>query len=255
MTRFSANLGYLWTELPLVRAIHRAADQGFDAVEFHYPYDTSAEAVRQALTGTGLQALSINTRPGDGEMGFAAITGAEDVAWTNLTEALDYAEAIGAGFVHVLAGRAEGRAARETFVSHLARAGEEAASRGLILLIEPLNAFDAPGYFLNTLDLAERVLAEVNRPNVKLLFDCYHAARTEGDVTGNFARLQPLIGHVQFAGVPDRGLPDAGDVDYRQVFAHFAALGWDKPLGAEYRPPGATEDSLAWMQSLVADQA
>ncbi len=245
--RFSANLGFLWTELPLSKAIERASENRFDAVEFHYPYDTPAEEIRAALTRTGLTPLGLNTRTGDNQMGFAAIPGAEAQADANLDEALEYATAIGARAVHVLAGWAEGAEARASFVAHLKKAADKAADLDLTILIEPLNRFDAPGYFLNTLDMAESVLSDVDRANAKLMFDCYHVGRTEGDVAHHFERLLPLIGHVQFAGTPDRGPPEESTLDYRSLFARIAELGWSDPLGAEYRPKGATEDGLDWM--------
>ena len=116
----------------------------------------------------------------------------------------------------------------------------------LTILIEALNAHDAPGYFLRDTAQAADIISDVAQPNLKLMFDCYHVGRTEGDVIARLDALYSIIGHVQFASVPDRGPPDQGEVDYRAVFAAIDALGWDKPLGAEYRPPGETDASLGW---------
>ena len=250
MPRFSANLGYLWTDLPLTDAIRAAARAGFDAVECHWPYDVAPEAVAEALNETGLPMLGLNTRRGDrdaGEMGLAALPGREADAERMFQEALSYAVAIGAGNIHVMAGNADGRQAFETFVRHLRESAEAAAAHGVSVLIEPLNAHDAPGYFLNTTDQARAIIEAVNAPNLKLMFDCYHVGQTEGNVLERLRNLLPLIGHIQFAGVPDRGPPDRGTLDYREVFGGIDATGWTGPLGAEYRPDGPTDASLDWM--------
>lgn len=252
MTRFSANLGFLWTEHRLDDAIRAAAAAGFDAVECHWPYDTPKHAVARALADTGLAMLGLNTRRGDvaaGENGLCALPGRMDDARAAIDEALEYAQAIGAGAVHIMAGKAQGAAAHAAFIDNLRYASARAPA-GMTLLIEPLNPHDAPGYFLNSTAQAHDIISELDVPNLKLMFDCYHVGRTEGDVIARLRALLPIIGHIQFAAVPDRGPPDGGVLEYRSVFAELARLGWTKPLGAEYRPGGATEDSLGWMARL-----
>ncbi len=250
MPRFSANLGFLWTDRPLPEAVRAAHRAGFDAVECHFPYDTPVEALRAALDETGLEMLGLNTRRGSlpGDMGLAAVPGRADEARGAVDEALAYAAAIGAGAVHVMAGLASGPTAASCFADTLRHACAAAGDR--MILIEPLNRHDAPGYFLQTTDQAADIIAALDLPNLKLMFDCYHVGRTEGDVTTRLAALLPVIGHIQFAAVPDRGAPDRGELSYDAVFRAIDALGWCRPLGAEYRPEGATEDSLGWMRHL-----
>ena len=250
MPAFSANLGFLWTDRPLPEAIRAAAAAGFDAVECHWPYDIPVNDVVTALDETGLPMLGLNTPRGDvaaGENGLAALPGREEEARRAITEALDYAKAIDCRAVHVMAGKAEGDQAFQTFVSNLVFAAETAGPSGPTILIEPLNAHDAPGYFLSNTALASAIIDVVGRPNVRLMFDCYHVGRTEGDVVGVFRQCLPIIGHVQFASVPDRGTPDHGEVDYADVFRTMDELGWTLPLGAEYRPEGDTDASLGWL--------
>ena len=242
--RFSANLGFLWTELPLPEAIEAAAAAGFDAVEFHWPYDTPAEDVRAALERTGLPALGLNTLRGEGN-GLSALPGREAEARAAIAQAVDYARAVGAGAVHVMAGFAEGPEAHASFVANLRHACDAAPE--LTILIEPLNRHDAPGYFLRTSAQAREILAEVDRPNAKLMFDCYHLQIMGGDLTRQLEACRDAIGHIQFAGVPARGRPDEGELAYDHVFATIRAMGWDMPLGAEYKPGGATEPTLGWM--------
>ena len=250
--KFSANLGFLWADLPLPDAIRTAKAHGFDAVECHWPYANPAKDVAAALAETGLAMLGLNTIKGHpGENGLSALPGREAEARAAIDMALDYAQAIGAGAVHVMAGFAQGPAAHDSFVRNLAYAAGRAARHGLTILIEPLNRYDAPGYFLTTTDQALAIVAAVGVPNLKLMFDCYHVQLMEGDLTHRLSALAPHIGHVQFASVPDRGPPGRGEIDYRHVFAHLAAMGYDRPLGAEYKPIGPTEDSLEWLKTFA----
>ncbi|GES43766.1 hydroxypyruvate isomerase [Rhizobium dioscoreae] len=252
MTRFSANLGFLWQELSLPDAIRAAKAAGFDAVECHYPYDTPAEAVRQALEETGLPMLGLNTARGNvaaGDNGLAAIPGREDEARLLIDQALDYAAAIGARNVHVMAGKAAGDDARATFIANLRYACERASKMGATILIEPLNYRDAPGYFLQTADQARDIIAAAGAENLKLMFDCYHIQIMQGDLTRRLQDHMTAIGHIQIAAVPDRREPDHGEIDYRHILQVLEKLGYDKLIGAEYRPATTTDAGLAWLQA------
>ena len=248
--KFSANLGFLWNDLPLPEAIEAAAAAGFHAVECHWPYDTPASEVRSALQRTGLKMLGLNTRRGKveaGENGLAALPGRETEARAGIDEAIAYAHEIGAACVHVMAGVTQAGGAHETFCGNLAYACRKAAPHGITILIEPLNRYDAPGYFLTTTDQACAVMDVVPADNLALMFDCYHVQLMEGDLSHRIEALLPRIGHVQFASVPDRGPPDRGEVNYAHVFDLLDRLGYERPLGAEYRPRGPTEQTLAWL--------
>lgn len=251
MPRLSANLGFLWADLALPDAIRAAAQAGFDAVECHWPYAHDPDQVRAALAETGLAMLGLNTVRGrPGENGLAALPGREAEARAAIEQAFDYAGRIGCKAVHVMAGFAEGPLAEAAFAANLSHACDLAARQGAVVLIEPLNRYDAPGYFLRDADQAARVIERLGRDNLRLMFDCYHLQIMQGDLTRLLTRMAPLTGHIQFAGVPDRGTPDRGEVNYRHIFEHIDSMGWDRPLGAEYRPVGPTGDSLGWMQSL-----
>jgi hydroxypyruvate isomerase len=250
--RFSANLGFLWTELSLPDAIRAAKAAGFDAVECHWPYDTDGAKVRAALAESGLPMVALNTRPGDkalGEFGLTALPGREAEARAAIVEALCYARAVGAGAVHVMSGIAEGPEARETFVKNLRFACAEASD--LTILIEPINRVDVPGYFLGSVEQALELLDGLGAENLRLMADCYHIAQMGLDVVATLERLLPVIGHVQIAGHPGRGAPDTGRLDYGTVFATLERLGWEGFIGAEYRPDGPTEASLGWLSRQV----
>ena len=250
--RFSANLGFLFADRSLPDAIHAAHAAGFEAVECHFPYESDPGAVRAALDVTGLTMLGLNTWPGDreaGDFGLAALPGREAEARAAIAQAVNYAQAIGARAVHVMAGRSDGGAAAEaTFHANLAHACDLAAPHGITILIEPINRRDVPGYYLSHSTHAAEVIAALDRPNLAMMFDCYHLQIMEGDLARRFEALMPLIGHVQIASVPERCAPDRGEVDYRWLLARMADLGWERPVGAEYHPAGGiTEASLGWL--------
>ncbi|MFP5509176.1 MAG: hydroxypyruvate isomerase family protein [Alphaproteobacteria bacterium] len=254
--RYSANLGFLFTDLPLPQAIHAAKDAGFDAVECHFPYDVPAADVATALQETGLAMLGLNTWPGDkaaGDFGLAALTGREDEARAAIAQALDYAIATGTKAVHVMAGRTDGgKRAEATFRANLAHACDLAAAHGITILIEPINTRDVQGYHLSRTDHAQQIIAALGKPNLKLMFDCYHMQIMQGDLATHLRALLPVIGHVQIAAVPDRGEPDQGEVDYRWLMAHLAGLGYSGFVGAEYRPRAGTLSGLGWLNRFRA---
>jgi hydroxypyruvate isomerase len=253
--RFSANLGFLWSELSLPDAIRAAKAAGFDAVECHWPYDVPALDVKATLHETGLEMLGLNTRRGTvdaGDNGLSAVPDRVEEARTAIDEAIAYATAIGASNIHVMAGVANGPEAHKTFVSNLTYACAQAASHAITILIEPLNTYDAPGYFLTTTDQALEIISAVGAPNLKLMFDCYHVQRMEGDLTQRIETLLASIGHIQFASVPDRGAPDRGEINYGHMFGVISDLGYQAPLGAEYKPGGDTGATLGWMTKLAA---
>jgi hydroxypyruvate isomerase len=250
--QFSANLGFLWAELSLPDAIRAAKTAGFDAVECHWPYETPTKDVVAALTETNLNMLGLNTSRGDvagGDNGLSAIPGREVEARAAIDQAIAYARAINTPNIHVMAGFASGPQAHATFVDNLTYACTQAAVLGITILIEPLNHFDAPNYFLSTTDQALHVIADVNLPNLKLMFDCYHVQLMEGNLSHKIKTLMPSIGHIQFAAVPGRTAPDGGEINYPYLFKAIADMGYAAPLGAEYKPMGATEPTLGWLNN------
>jgi hydroxypyruvate isomerase len=253
MTKFSANLGFLWADLPLPDAIHAAHGAGFDAVECHWPYETDTALINTALSETGLRMLGLNTTRGNhlsGDNGLSALPARNAEARSAIDQAINYAAAINYANIHVMAGFAAGAKAHDTFVANLSYACTSAAQHNITILVEPLNSYDAPDYFLQTTGQAVQIINEVDAPNLKLMFDCYHVQLMEGDLTHKLTTLLPYIGHIQFAGVPSRGQPDFGEVNYAHIFRHIKAQGYTVPLGAEYKPQHDTAKTLGWMAHL-----
>ncbi len=248
MTRFSANLGFLYTEFNLPDAIRAAHQDGFDAVECHWPYAVPVNKIKQALQDTGLAMLGLNTvRGNNGENGLSALVGREAEARTAIDQAVDYAVRIGASNIHVMAGFASGDAAQACFMENLRYACTKAAPLGITILIEPLNDRDAPDYFLQGSAQAKSIIDAVGADNLKLMFDCYHLQIMEGDLIKTLDTMHPIIGHIQIASVPARAEPDQGDLDYKPIFGKLDALGYSRPIGAEYRPATTTRAGLGWL--------
>ena len=253
MLRISANLGFLWKELPLTDAVRRAKAAGFDAVEFHWPYDTPAEELKGAVDETRLPVVGINTRMGNpGEVGLACLPGREAEARATIGEAIAYAKTLGAAYISVMGGRpdpAKRTEARRTYLKVIDEAARAAEAAGLMAVIEPLNPYDVPGAFLNSSALAAEIIGELGRPNLKLLFDCYHVQIVEGDLTRRLEKLMPIIGHIQIAAVPSRAEPDEGEVAYDRLLPVIEKLGYRGFVAAEYRPRGEVEAGLGWLQA------
>jgi hydroxypyruvate isomerase len=255
MPRIAANLAYLFTERPFMERLGAAAAAGFNAVELQFPYDQSPSAVRAELERHGLTMLGINTPPGHapgGEAGLAAVPGRETEFAALFRRALDYVVAIGGRRIHVMAGCVppEQRPAAETvFVRNLAVAADAAAAKNITLLIEPINPRDRPDYFLTRVEHAAAIIGKVERQNLRIQFDFYHAQIVGGDLIRRFEKHFPLVGHVQVAAVPSRHEPDEGEVNYPAIFAALDRLGYQGWVGAEYRPRGCSEDGLGWARA------
>jgi hydroxypyruvate isomerase len=254
MPRFAANLGYLFTERPLLERIDAAAASGFKAIELQFPYDVPASAVKSAIVRNELTVLGINTPPGgrEGEFGLAAVPGREK-DWQQLfARALDYASAIGGTAIHCLAGKVapdQRPAADRVFIENLTKAADLAAAKNITLLIEPINGRDRPNYFLNHVEHAAGVIVKVGKPNIRMQFDFYHAQIVGGDLIYRLEKFLPVIGHLQCAAVPSRHEPDEGEVNYAAVFEAVDRVGYSGWIGAEYRPRARTEDGLGWARS------
>jgi hydroxypyruvate isomerase len=261
MPRFSANLSFLYTEVPFLDRFAGAAQDGFRAVEFAFGYDFPAEEVAARLKAHGLTQVLINAPPGAyaaGERGLAALPGREHEFAASVATALLYAQALGCPRIHVMAGvlpegaDTELRARhRSTFVRNLRFAAREAQEHGVALTVEPINPRDVPGYFLTTQAEAHAIRAEVGAPNVSVQMDLYHAQIVEGDLSEKLRRWLPHIGHIQIAGVPGRHEPDVGEINYRHLFALLDELGYSGWVGCEYRPLAGTSAGLGWMKTLV----
>lgn len=255
MPLFSANLGFLWPDQPLLDRIAAAAAAGFKAVELHWPYDVPPDQVKKACAGHGINLLAVNSPAGNmaqGDFGLAALVGREAEFQSAMDEAIAYCRASGAQAIHAMAGVVTGdrQAARETFKRNIAQAAGKAAPHGISLLLEAINPRDKPGYFYSTVGEVADLIDEIGRPNVRMMFDVYHLGVAEGDILSKLKRHLPRIGHVQIAAVPSRAEPDEGEICYRAIFEALDDLGYEGWVGCEYRPRASTEEGLGWTARL-----
>jgi 2-dehydrotetronate isomerase len=249
MPKFAANLTLLFTELPYLDRFKAAADAGFEAVEVLFPYDVAVEKTYESLVANGLELVLINAPPLDDDnaaRGFAAMPVGEDQFEIAMQRVLHFANVLGPTFIHVMSGYTKADAAEATFVRSLQWAADLAPQQNFT--IEPLNSGDQPGYFLDDYDLAARILGLVDRPNVGLQYDSYHAQLIHGDALQVWQRFKNLVTHVQIGAAPSRSEPGPGPIDFSALFHDIDASGYAGWISAEYHPTTArTEDSLGWM--------
>lgn len=267
MPAFAANLSMLYPEHDFLERFAAAARDGFQGVEFLFPYAHSAEVLATRLRDHGLTQVLFNAPPGDfdrGERGMACLPGREHEFRRGIAQALEYAQALGCPRIHVMAGLVPPSSDRqqlaETYLANLQWAAEQARSIGRDVLIEPINTRDIPGFFLNTQAQAHEVVRQVGAPNLKVQMDLYHCQIVEGDVAMKIRQYLPTgrVGHFQIAGVPERHEPDVGEMNYPYLFEVIdevsAQCGWQGWVGCEYRPAkgaqaGGTTAGLGWMHA------
>jgi hydroxypyruvate isomerase len=247
MPRLAANISLLFREHVLPQRIAAAANAGFSAVECLWPYEVSAERMRDELARHRMTLALINTPLGPAHFGLAAAALRHDDFSRLFDVALHYAVTAGAARIHVMAGEhAIDAANRAALVANLRAAGAKAADAGIGLVIEPINSRDRPHWFLKSTQQALDILDAVNHPSVQLLFDIYHVQIIEGDLTWRLEACFDRIGHVQVAGVPARHEPDDSEIAVAHVFATLDRLGFAGFVGCEYNPRGATQAGLGW---------
>jgi hydroxypyruvate isomerase len=255
MPRLAANLSMMFNEVPFLDRFAAARKAGFDGVEFLFPYEHPMAELRKRLDGEGLTQALFNMPPGDwakGERGLASLPGRQSQFHDGVQQALDYAGALGCKLVHCMAGIVPAGVSQVTaasvYAANLAWAVEHATKAGVMLVIEPINHRDMPGYFLNTEAQGAAVVEAVGRDRLGLQFDVYHCQTTEGDITKRMEQFMPVIAHMQIADVPARNEPGTGEIGWRFVFRRMDELGYRGWVGCEYRPAGDTVAGLKWRQ-------
>ena len=255
MPKFAANLTMLFNEVPFLDRFERAAAAGFEAVEFLFPYAFPAAEIKRRLDANRLKLVLHNLPPGDwdgGERGIACLPDRVDEFREGVARGIEYASALGAPQLNCLAGKAPIGAAddtlRKTFVANLRYAAGELRKAGLRLLIEPINYYDIPGFYLNRTAQAISILDEVGADNAFVQYDIYHAQRMEGELAATIEKNLARIGHMQLADNPGRNEPGTGEINWAFLFAHIDRVGYQGWIGCEYKPAAGTEAGLGWRQ-------
>ncbi len=259
--QFAANLSMMFQEYAFLDRFAAAAHAGFDRVEFLFPYDWPAEEVAKRLADNNLSQVLFNLSPGDwaaGERGLACLPGREMEFQDSISLALSYAKVLGCPRLHAMAGirpsDADPPQCRAIYTKNILDAAKRCDQAGVSLLIEPINATDMPGYFLDDFDLALDLISEIGanaglESAVRLQFDIYHCAKIHGDVAQWIEKCRHVTAHYQIAGIPDRHEPDIGTLPLAEILAVVDKLSPDLTIGCEYRPKGETTAGLGWIEA------
>lgn len=256
--RFSLNVHMLYTEAPLLERFELAARAGFGAVECWWPAGESLDAFREAVDASGLTLVLLNFDGGDaaaGDRGLLSDPRRVERFRDNVPVALELAASLGCRRLNALAGlRCDDVDADEQIalaVENARWAADRAAAQGADVLIEPINRFDNGPYLLQRVDEAVAFIERLERPNVHLQFDVYHAQRTEGNLAALLQRHAERIAHVQIADSPCRGFPGSGEIDFPFVMRQLERLGYTGHVGLEYLPWGSSDEALRWLPADV----
>lgn len=254
MPRFAANLTMLFNEVPFLDRFERAARAGFEAVEFLFPYAYPVAEIKSRLVANKLQLVLHNLPAGDwdgGERGIACLPDRIDEFRASVALAISYGTTLGVPQINCLAGKTPAgvsdEAVRKTFVENLRFAAAALKEAGIKLLIEPINFYDIPGFYLNRSAQALALIDEVGSDNLFLQYDIYHAQRMEGELIATMTKQLARIAHIQLADNPGRNEPGTGEINYERVFAALDAIGYPGWIGCEYKPATSTEAGLGWL--------
>ena len=258
MPKFAANLSMLFTEIDFLDRFQAAAKAGFKGVEYLFPYAYDKQELAQRLQDNGLVQVLHNLPAGDwdaGERGIACHPDRVEEFRQGVARAIDYAHTLNCPQLNCLAGKVpagvDTATAHRTLVDNLRYAAAELKQAGLRLVIEPINTFDIPGFFLSRTDQALAIISEVGSDNLRVQYDIYHAQRMEGELANTLRQHLGAIGHIQIADNPGRNEPGTGEINYPWLFRHIDAIGYDGWIGCEYKPAARTEDGLGWIQALA----
>jgi hydroxypyruvate isomerase len=249
----------LFNELPFLDRFEAARDAGFKGVEYLFPYAFEKEALAERLQEYGLAQVLHNLPAGDwdkGERGIAVLPGREAEFRAGVARAIEYAKVLNCRQVNCLVGIApagvDAGTLRRTVVENLRYAATQLKQAGVKLLIEPINTYDIPGFYLNTTKQALDLIESVGADNLFVQYDVYHAQRTEGELAKTIENHLARIAHIQVADNPGRHEPGTGEINYAWLFRHLDRIGYDGWIGCEYKPALDTRAGLDWIARLTA---
>lgn len=259
--KFAANLSMMFTEVDFPERFQAAADAGFLAVEYLFPYDWAPDMLATKLNRNNLQQVLFNLPPGNwqaGDRGLASMPGREQEFNEGVARAIAYARRLNLSRLHCMAGlrdpAIDRKKQRKVYVSNLRHAARSCIDNNIQLLIEPINPVDMPGYFLDDFGFSLEILSEVNSTDpdlLKLQFDIYHCQKIHADVPAWLEKCRNYTAHLQIAGVPDRHEPDHGDLPLAEIMEVCGQIHPDLWIGCEYRPKARTVAGLDWMKPYI----
>ncbi|CAH4027638.1 putative hydroxypyruvate isomerase [Pieris brassicae] len=252
--KFCANLSFMFTEgATIIERYGLAKEAGFKAVETGFPLGFTVEEVKRAQENANIEQVLINIKTGDvskGELGVTAIPGKEKQFKENLKETINYAKALGASKIHIMAGKLNTvtEANWVVYENNLRYAAEELRECNKLGVIEPINQHSVPNYFLSDFKQAVDIIKRIRSEHLKLQLDIFHLQHICGDLSYNIKNLMPYVGHVQIAQVPSRNEPDTpGEINYEYILKTLENNGYTDWIGLEYKPAGNTNEGLKWI--------
>jgi hydroxypyruvate isomerase len=256
MIRLAANLTMLYNDVDFLERFEAAANSGFKGVEYLFPYAYPKEQVAERLHKHGLAQVLHNLPAGDwaqGERGIACDPRRVGEFQDGVFKAIEYAKALDCKQLNCLAGISpadvDAEKIRATLVDNLRFAARELGKAGIKLLMEPINTYDIPRFFLCRTAQAVDIVRDVGSSNLFLQYDIYHMQRMEGELANTIKANLKQIAHLQLADNPGRNEPGSGEINYRFLFEFIDGIGYDGWIGCEYKPKGKTVDGLAWRAS------
>lgn len=255
MPKFAANLTFLFNELPFLDRFEAAKKAGFEAVEYMSPYEFDAQELKARLDRYGLVQVLHNLPVADwasGGRGMVIFAERKDEFRAGVHQAISYATVLGCKQINCLSGLVpEGGDMKQLnaiAVDNLKFAAAELGKHGIKLLIEPINHYDIPRFFLNTVEQAAEIIRETGSDNLFIQYDLYHQQRTRGELLATYVKFKDKIAHIQLADNPGRNEPGTGEINYPFVFDGLAKAGYDGWIGCEYKPKTNTVDGVGWMK-------
>jgi hydroxypyruvate isomerase len=257
MTKFAANLTMLFTEHDFLDRFEAARKSGFQAVEFLFPYAYPASQIKLLLESNQLELILHNLPAGDwnaGERGIACHPKRIDEFREGVSRAIEYAKVLGVKQLNCLIGIVPEDVSKlvvdQTVIENLRFAASELKKNGIKLLIEPINTYDIPGFYLHGTEQALALIEKIGSDNLFIQYDIYHMQRMEGELSATVAKHLSKIKHIQLADNPGRNEPGTGEINYEFLLKHLSAIGYDGWIGCEYKPASKTEDGLGWIKAV-----
>jgi len=255
MPKFSANLSMLFGEVAFQERFAAGREAGFEFVEYMFPYDFPAGDLLARLEKNGLKQVLFNLPAGDwgaGDRGIAVDPDRIGEFQEGVAQAIDYARTLKVDLINCLVGKQidgiDHARQWRVLVENLGHAAEKLAADNRVLLIEPINRFDIPGFFLSTTRDAVRLIQDTGAENLKIQYDVYHMQRMEGNLLPTIEANLGHIGHIQIADNPGRHQPGTGEINYRFLLNALDRIGYKGYVGLEYIPQPDTKGSLGWLK-------
>lgn len=257
--KLAANVSMIFGDLPFADRIPAAAAAGMQAVEIYWPEAGELPRSEEArfageVAALGVQVVQLNFIVGEKLGVDSGVAGEPDRAHIfrdNVPEAIRLAARLGCRRINALAGNhlpgVSPALQDEVLLESLGIAADTAQPEGISVMVEALNRINHPLFLLSDIASVLRLIERLGRPNVKLLFDVYHAAMNGEDLRAAIRSAGPMIGNVQLADVPGRHEPGSGEIDFSVVLRELSHAGYDDWTAFEYIASSADHaaDALA----------